>query len=87
MVSIAHTAGHTRSYADIGVITHKDFRNKGLATAAASLVAEHLQDNGLIPVWSAGDDNLASVRIAQKLGFSKVGKRQYVILDNDNESF
>ena len=80
VVSIAHTAGHTDSFADIGVITHKDYRNKGMATAAASLIAEALQEDDIIPVWSAGDDNLPSVRIAQKLGFSKVGQRQYVIL-------
>lgn len=80
VVSIAHTAGHTSKFADIGVITHTDYRNQGMATAAASLVAEALQDDGIIPVWSAGDDNLPSVRIAHKLGFSKVGQRQYIIL-------
>ena len=81
IVSIAHTAGHTKNFADIGVITHEEWRNKGLASAAASIVAEVLQEKGIIPVWSAGDDNLPSVRIAQKLGFSKVSQRQYVILD------
>jgi len=81
IVSIAHTAGHTRKFADIGVITHEDWRNKGLASAAASVVAAVLQEKGITPVWSAGDDNLPSVRIAQKLGFSKVSQRQYVILE------
>ncbi len=81
VVSIAHTAGHTKKFADIGVITRKDWRNKGLASAAASIVAEVLQEKGITPVWSAGDDNLPSVRIAQKLGFSKISQRQYVILD------
>ncbi len=81
IVSIAHTAGHTKKFADIGVITREDWRNKGLASAAASIVAEILQEKGITPVWSAGDDNLPSVRIAQKLGFSKVSQRQYVILD------
>lgn len=81
IVSIAHTAGHTKKFADIGVITREDWRNKGLASAAASIVAEVLQEKGITPVWSAGDDNLPSVRIAQKLGFSKVSQRQYVILD------
>ncbi|MFX0169086.1 MAG: GNAT family N-acetyltransferase [Candidatus Hodarchaeota archaeon] len=81
VVSIAHTAGQTKKFADIGVITHKDWQNKGLATAAASIVAKVLQEKGIIPVWSAGDDNPPSVRIAQKLGFSKVSQRQYVILE------
>ena len=81
IVSIAYTAGHTRKFADIGVITHEDWRNKGLASAAASIVTEVLQEKGITPVWSTGDDNLPSVRIAQKLGFSKVSQRQYVILE------
>ncbi len=81
VVSIAHTAGHTKKFADIGVITREDWRNQGLASAAASIVAEILQEKGITPVWSAGDDNLPSVRIAQKLGFSKVSLRKYVILD------
>ncbi|MHA2314088.1 MAG: GNAT family N-acetyltransferase [Candidatus Hermodarchaeia archaeon] len=83
VVSIAHTAGHTKKFADIGVITREDWRNKGLASAAASIVAEVLQEKGITPVWSASDDNLPSVRIAQKLGFSKVSQRQYVILEKD----
>ncbi|MDO8125019.1 MAG: GNAT family N-acetyltransferase [Candidatus Hermodarchaeota archaeon] len=81
IVSIVHTAGHTKRFADIGVITREDWRNKGLASAAASIVAEVLQEKEITPVWSAGDDNLPSVRIAQKLGFSKVSQRQYVILE------
>ena len=81
VVSIAHTAGHTKKFADIGVITHEEWRNKGLASAGASIVVEVLQNEGITPVWSAGDDNLPSVRVAEKLGFSKVSKRQYVILE------
>lgn len=81
VVSIAHTAGHTKKFADIGVITRKDWRNKGLASAGASIVAGVLQEKGIIPVWSAGDDNFPSVRVAEKLGFSKVSKRQYIILE------
>jgi hypothetical protein len=81
IVSIAHTAGHTTKYADIGVITTEEWRNQGLASAAASIVAEGLQELGITPVWSKGDDNLPSVRIAEKLGFNKVSQRQYVILE------
>ncbi|MFX1509082.1 MAG: GNAT family N-acetyltransferase [Promethearchaeota archaeon] len=81
IISIAHTGGHTTKYADIGVITREDWRNQGLASAAASIVAEALQERKITPVWSAGDDNLPSVRIAQKLGFNKVSQREYVILE------
>ncbi len=85
VVSIAHTAGQTKKFADIGVITRKDWRNNGMASAAASIVAKALQEKRITPVWSAGDDNLPSVRIAQKLGFLKISQRQYVILEKKNE--
>ncbi|MFX1565570.1 MAG: GNAT family N-acetyltransferase [Promethearchaeota archaeon] len=87
IVSIAHTGGHTEKYADIGVITREDWRNKGLASAAASIVAEGLQERGITPVWSTGDDNLPSVRTAQKLGFTKVSQREYVIVEENKSSF
>ncbi len=81
IVAIAHTSGHTRSYADVGVFTHEDYRNRGLSTAAASVVAHRVQQLGLTPVWSTGCDNLASLRVAQKLGFAEVSRGTYVILD------
>jgi len=33
-----------------------------------------------VPVWSTGEDNVASLRVARKLGFEEVGRRTYVIL-------
>jgi len=81
VVAIAHTSGHTRRYADIGVYTHEGHRNRGLSTAAASLVARRVQQLGLTPVWSTGCDNLASLRVAQKLGSTEVSRGTYVILD------
>lgn len=81
VVAIAHTSGHTGRYADIGVFTHEDYRNRGLSTAAASLVARRAQQLGLASVWSTGCDNFASLRVAHKLGFTEVSRGTYVILD------
>lgn len=82
IVAIAQNYGLSDQYGDIGVATLADHRNQGLATAAASLIACWLQDHGRIPVWSCGEDNLASLRVAQKLGFKPVSRRTYIILDN-----
>lgn len=79
IVSIAHTYAQTDLHADIGVSTLEAWQGKGFATAAASLVAQQIQASGKVPVWSCGEDNAASLRVAQKLGFTEVARRTYVI--------
>jgi len=64
IVVIAHTSARTEHYADIGAFTLKEWRGHGLATAAASIVAKRVQEVGQTPVWSTGEDNLASLRVA-----------------------
>ena len=81
VVAIAQSYARTEGYADVGVATLPEYRGRGYATAAASIVAQRLQEAGQIPVWSTGEDNYASQRIAQKLGFTEVGRRVYVILE------
>ena len=79
IVAIAHTYAENDLHADIGVSTIEQWREKGFATAAASLVAQEIQARGKVPVWSCGEDNIASLRVAQKLGFTEVGRRTYLI--------
>ncbi len=81
LVAIAHTSAHTNIYADIGVCTMEEWRCRGFVTAAASIVAKRVQEAGQIPIWSAGEDNFASLRVAEKLGFNEVSRRTYVIKD------
>lgn len=78
VVSSAQTAAITGRYADIGVATDEQWRGRGLATAAASIVARRIQESGRTPVWSCGEDNMASLRVAQKLGFKEVSRLTYV---------
>jgi predicted GNAT family acetyltransferase len=79
VVAIAHTAARTERHADLGVATLPAWRGRGLATAAAALVAERVRAAGQIPVWSTGETNAASRRVAQKLGFREVARRTYLI--------
>ena len=83
VVSICHTAARSDQYADLGVFTAQGFRGQGLATAAASLVARRVRRDGQIPVWSAGETNAASLRVARKVGFVEVSRRVYVIPTKD----
>ena len=81
-VAIAHTGAVTDGFADIGVVTAEAWRKQGLSTACASLVAREIQASGRVPVWSCGETNLASLRVAAKLGFEFIGRRVYVIRDD-----
>ncbi|MCB9444439.1 MAG: GNAT family N-acetyltransferase [Ardenticatenaceae bacterium] len=83
IVAIAQNYALSDRYGDIGVATLPDFRGQGLATAAAALVAQDVQANGRIPVWSCGEDNHASLRVAQKLGFVYDSRRTYIILQKE----
>ena len=78
IVATAQTAAITTRYADIGVATEERWRGRGLATAAASIVARRIKETGRTPVWSCGEDNLASLRVARKLGFEEVSRLTYV---------
>jgi predicted GNAT family acetyltransferase len=79
IVATALTSAYSDGYADVGVYTCEAYRSRGLATAAASLVARRVQQAGRTPVWSAGGTNAASLRVAHKLGFEEVSRRRYVI--------
>ena len=82
IVAIAHVYAETDLHADIGVSTLAKWRGNGFATAAAALVASRLQARGKVPAWSCGEDNAASLRVAQKLGFTEIDRRTYVIPDS-----
>jgi RimJ/RimL family protein N-acetyltransferase len=84
IVATALTTACTDRYADVGVYTREGFRCRGYATAAASLVAREVQEGERVPVWGVGEHNVASRRIAEKLGFVEVSRRRYVILPRNS---
>lgn len=69
LVSIACPFFLGTQYEDIGVATEPTFRSMGLgATCARALCADiHARDH--LPSWTTSPDNLASLRVAEKLGF------------------
>jgi RimJ/RimL family protein N-acetyltransferase len=80
LVATSFVAARGQRYVDIGVYVLENYRRRGLATAAASLLARSVQSDGLIPVWSCGSHNLPSLKLARKLGFTEVSRRTYVII-------
>ncbi|MEX1018728.1 MAG: GNAT family N-acetyltransferase [Litorilinea sp.] len=82
LVALAHTSALSARYADVGVYTAPDYRGRGLAAAVAHLVMQRVLAQGRTPLWSTGEDNLASQRVAHKLGLETALQRVYVILDS-----
>jgi RimJ/RimL family protein N-acetyltransferase len=59
----------------IGIETIRDYQNIGLATSAASAFVDHREAKGIEPHWECNAENLASRRVAEKVGFVK--EREY----------
>ncbi len=79
LVALAHTSAITPLHGDIGVHCLQAYRGRGYATAAAWVVAEAILASGRTPIWSTGEDNWASQRVAVKLGFEEMARRVYLI--------
>lgn len=59
--------------ADMGALTLPDARRRGFGATAARLATNDALDAGLIPQWRAHRDNVASRRLAARLGYEELG--------------
>jgi hypothetical protein len=82
LVSAITTSAWSGDHVDLGAATLPEARRQGLATTAAFLVCSDLRAAGRKPVWAAGEPNIASWRVPEKLGFRFVGRREYVVFEN-----
>lgn len=55
---------------EIGVVTQSAFRGQGLSGACAAALCQDIVARGRRAVWSTSPDNQASIRVAEKLGFT-----------------
>ncbi|MFN9581904.1 MAG: GNAT family N-acetyltransferase [Bacteroidota bacterium] len=55
--------------AEVDIYTFEQYRGKNLAKIAASAFIMKCKINNIIPNWDCFADNIASVKIAQSLGF------------------
>jgi GNAT superfamily N-acetyltransferase len=85
LVARAHTSCHSVTYADVAIATREQWQGQGLATAAASLVCQRVQQDGRTPIWSTTEDNHVSRRVAQKLGFEDYSQLIYVIAETGSQ--
>jgi GNAT superfamily N-acetyltransferase len=68
------TATETETLFDIGIDTLAGYRGRGYAVQCAAFMIAHQRARGLRPVWGAMEDNRASQRVAEKLGFVPIDR-------------
>jgi RimJ/RimL family protein N-acetyltransferase len=56
---------------EIGINTLKEYRGRGYARAACVSLTKELLSRNICPVWSTGEKNTASDRLARSVGFEK----------------
>jgi RimJ/RimL family protein N-acetyltransferase len=62
---------------ELGIETYDRFRGQGLAVHACSALIDHCLERGLEPVWACRLSNVASYRLALKLGFQHIRSLPY----------
>lgn len=72
----ASSLGDTR--AEIGAITREAYRGRGYAPITCAYLIDACEQKDFHAYWSCDQDNTASIRVAQKLGFQH--ERAYQIL-------
>ena len=66
-------------YEDIGVVTEPEHRGRGLSPACAAAVIADALARGHRAAWSTSTDNVASIRVAERLGF-RLARRDVLYL-------
>jgi RimJ/RimL family protein N-acetyltransferase len=79
LVSVANIFFLGEQYEELGVVTEPGFRGLGLSVACAGALCEDILSRGRRPSWTTSPDNIASLRVAEKLGFS-VNRHDYLYM-------
>jgi GNAT superfamily N-acetyltransferase len=69
----------TPRFAEISVNTHPQYRRMGYGRSVVAAMANHLLANGRIPLYVVAENNLASIQLAQQVGFTDSLSRQSLI--------
>jgi predicted GNAT family acetyltransferase len=70
LAAVACTFFAGRGHEEIGVVTEPGYRGRGLSAACAAGLCGDIVARGRIPSWTTSPDNAASMRVAEKLGFT-----------------
>ncbi len=71
-VAFCYAGAVTETLWDVAIDTLTPYRRRGYATKCFHYLARRMAHDGKEPVWGATKSNLASARLAAKLGFSAI---------------
>jgi predicted GNAT family acetyltransferase len=69
LLSVAHSSRRTALACELGVETHAQARRRGFALAVTLLWANAVEQEGLLPFYSAMAENSASLKLAHSAGY------------------
>jgi hypothetical protein len=70
LAAVACTFFLGMEHEDIGVVTVPAHRRRGLSSGCAAALCRDIFARGRRPTWATSPDNVASLRVAEKLGFA-----------------
>ncbi len=79
IVAAAGINWQTPYFAEISVYTAPKYRRRGWGRSVVSAMAQHLLENGRIPLYAVATTNTPSIHLAQALGFTDTGVRQILL--------
>jgi GNAT superfamily N-acetyltransferase len=82
LASTAYSAFLIEDKLEIGIETVEEFRGKGFAQYTCSALIDYSIENNYEPVWSCRNENTASYKLAQKLGFEPSKEIPFYRLSN-----
>lgn len=74
LLSVAHSSRRTAEACELGIDTLPEARRRGYALAATVVWSAAVQQEGLVPIYSALADNLASLNLAVAAGYREFAR-------------
>lgn len=78
VVCEAATGAATQGQIEVGVTTAEAYRRRGFATIACAKLIELCEAHGYATWWDCAKQNIASIRLARKLGYQNEREYRYV---------
>ena len=72
-------------FRDIAVSTDINYRNRGYAASNVAAHAKYLEEMNLKATYRCDKFNIASQRVAEKVGFKLYGKKYYYVCEKNGE--
>ena len=74
IIDLRHTLNDFfKDLGNCGYSVRPSERKKGYAKCVTALAAHHLMENGICPQWECNGNNIASIKLAEAIGYRKYG--------------